>query len=154
MSHDPLGLIWFESINNYKFKGEQSNSDAKCEDAVTTMPPTTIPNTSHSLLAVKYFTTTAQPIIAINTSLSVENEEIDDELDITSGSSSHESCDMSLMTMPKSLCPISIGFLSVNSIKPVMTAIQIIRFTVVLHIWWCGLSWYQNSFVLSLPFIL
>ena len=58
------------------------------------MPPTTIPNTSHSLLSVKYFTTTAQPIIAINTSLSVENEEIDDELDITSGSSSHDSCDM------------------------------------------------------------
>ena len=52
------------------------------------MPPTTIPNTSDSLLAINYFTTTASPLIAINASSSVENEEIDGELDIPSGQSS------------------------------------------------------------------
>ena len=92
------------------------------------MPPTTIPNTSHSLLAVQYFTTTAQPISAINTSLSVENEEIDDELDRTSGSSSNDHVHNHFIRQ-------QIGFWSVNSIKSVMIAIQIILFTVVLHIW-------------------
>ena len=53
------------------------------------MPPTTIPNTSGSTLFYQNYFTTTEPSIAQNVSSSIENEDFDDELDISSGSSSY-----------------------------------------------------------------
>ena len=71
------------------FSSGEQISNGTCEDAVTTMPPTTLPNTSgDALLYQNYFTTTAEPLIAQNFSTSIENEDFDEELDISSGPSS------------------------------------------------------------------